>query len=461
MKRTNVAVMDESNVKELQKSQVLQDPQMLEKSLELQKSQLLQEVQVAQESQVSQRVEYSVSDRRGVTELILNLANKDEDILEIETIKAIIEFKWEAYTKKFFSFQLFLMLIVTLAFFVDVVAIAENPQHVQTGDLQQFVPRIICMIILSILSLYEVFDFFINPLTYFKSFWNINDQLLYFLYLAYFVICLVEPTQLYVLKSIQMAITISGFFKLSQLIRIITELSFLVRMLTTVFQKLGLFFIYFLMVIAAFTLMIEIVAQDVGNVYIGISKAALFVMALRQSVGDGDTSTLIDKSENYKILVWIVWFIILVVGNVVFMNFIIAVVGSAYSECVEKREKCIQMAKLEMISECENLLPDCLIRYDKWFPRFIIFRRLRNDNDQIDIDQQQLMVNQISNNLKEEMTVMNHRFDSTQTQIKSSINLIKEDLSVKITEVFDGMGDLKNMINELQKQLKNEAKPAE
>ena len=104
MKRTNVAVMDESNVKELQKSQVLQDPQMLEKSLELQKSQLLQEVQVAQESQVSQRVEYSVSDRRGVTELILNLANKDEDILEIETIKAIIEFKWEAYTKKFFSF---------------------------------------------------------------------------------------------------------------------------------------------------------------------------------------------------------------------------------------------------------------------------------------------------------------------------------------------------------------------
>jgi hypothetical protein len=68
-------------------------------------------------------------------EKINELANKDENILEIETIKAIIEFKWEAYTKKFFSFQLFLMLIFTLAFFVDVVAIAENPQHVQTGDL--------------------------------------------------------------------------------------------------------------------------------------------------------------------------------------------------------------------------------------------------------------------------------------------------------------------------------------
>ena len=67
-------------------------------------------------------------------------------------------------------------------------------------------------------------------------------------------------------------------------------------MLTNVFRKLSLFFIYFMMVIAAFTVMIEIVAQDEGEAYEGISKASLFVMALRQSIGDGDTSTLIDNS---------------------------------------------------------------------------------------------------------------------------------------------------------------------
>ena len=73
-------------------------------------------------------------------------------------------------------------------------------------------------------------------------------------------------------------------------------------------------------------------------------------MALRQSIGDGDTSTLIDSThENYKILVWILWFMILIVGNVVFMNFIIAVVNEGYSECAQKKEQCIQMAKLEMI----------------------------------------------------------------------------------------------------------------
>ena len=104
------------------------------------------------------------------------------------------------------------------------------------------------------------------------------------------------------------------------------------------------------MVIGAFTIMIDIVAQDVGGAYKGISKAALFVMALRQSIGDGDTSTLVDLTEKkYKILVWILWFLILLVGNVVFMNFIIAVVNEGYAECITLREQCIQSAKLQMI----------------------------------------------------------------------------------------------------------------
>lgn len=146
--------------------------------------------------EVSQRNDYTVTDRRGVTELIMSLANKDEDILEIETIKAIIEFKWEAYTKNFFSIQLFLMLIVTVAFFIDVVAIADNPEQLQKDDLKQFVPRIICMVILFFLSIYEVIDFFINPISYFRRYWNLNDQLLFFLYLSYFILSFVDRTQL-------------------------------------------------------------------------------------------------------------------------------------------------------------------------------------------------------------------------------------------------------------------------
>jgi hypothetical protein len=70
------------------------------------------------------------------------------------------------------------------------------------------------------------------------------------------------------------------------------------------------------------------------------------------------------------------------------MNFIIAVVNEAYAVCAEKRDQCIQMAKLEMISECENLLPNWCFSIDRWFPKYIIIRRLRKDDDQINIDQQ-------------------------------------------------------------------------
>jgi len=54
------------------------------------------------------------------------------------------------------------------------------------------------------------------------------------------------------------------------------------------------------------------------------------------------------------------------------------------------------------------------------------------------------------------MTVMNQRFDGTQTQLKSSINSSKEDLSVKITESMEALQD---MMGELKMQLKNLAKP--
>jgi hypothetical protein len=94
-----------------------------------------------------------------------------------------------------------------------------------------------------------------------------------------------------------MAITISGFLKLSYLARIWTELSFLVQMLITVFMKLRIFAFYFLMVIGAFSVLIKIVAKEIGFIYDGIDKAGIFVMALRQSLGDGDTGSLIDKSN--------------------------------------------------------------------------------------------------------------------------------------------------------------------
>jgi hypothetical protein len=57
------------------------------------------------------------------------------------------------------------------------------------------------------------------------------------------------------------------------------------------------------------------------------------------------------------------------------MNFIIAVVSESYESCMEKKDQLIYKAKLEMITECEDLMPEPLFTYKNWFPRFIIIRR--------------------------------------------------------------------------------------
>ena len=98
------------------------------------------------------------------------------------------------------------------------------------------------------------------------------------------------------------------------------------------------------------------------------------MLALRQSVGDYDSSTLVSGSQ-FKILVWIVWFLIMIVGNIVFMNFIIAVVSESYENCMERMVQSMQIAKLYMIEECESLLPSFCYDYPEWFPRYILVRR--------------------------------------------------------------------------------------
>ena len=87
------------------------------------------------------------------------------------------------------------------------------------------------------------------------------------------------------------------------------------------------FLILFGLVIAFFSFFLVVLLKDLGDNYKGIWPVGYFIVAFRESVGDYDTNESIIKNSNYKILIWIVYFIIMILGNVIFMNFIIAVVS--------------------------------------------------------------------------------------------------------------------------------------
>lgn len=67
----------------------------------------------------------------------------------------------------------------------------------------------------------------------------------------------------------------------------------------------------------------------------------------------------------------------MLVGNIVFMNFIIAVVSESYENCMERMVQQIQLIKLDMIEECEAMLPEWFLYeyFHTIYPKWLIIRR--------------------------------------------------------------------------------------
>ena len=129
------------------------------------------------------------------------------------------------------------------------------------------------------------------------------------------------------IKSIQLVIIGFTFVKFLFFLRIFNQLSFLIQMLILVFKDLRWFLFFFVLVILFFTLFLAVLLKDDLSSYDGIGPVGYFIIALRESIGDFDTNDSYISNSDFKILIWIIYLIVIVIGNVIFMNFIIAVVS--------------------------------------------------------------------------------------------------------------------------------------
>jgi len=98
--------------------------------------------------------------------------------------------------------------------------------------------------------------------------------------------------------------------------------------------------------------------------------------SLRISLGDFDFSgsTYLNQSENY--MFWIIWFLVVIVTCVIFLNFIIAEASASYSKVTENLKAMMAKERASLISDAENLIFNRLMD-DKRFPRFIIIREIQ------------------------------------------------------------------------------------
>lgn len=70
----------------------------------------------------------------------------------------------------------------------------------------------------------------------------------------------------------------------------------------------------------------------------------------------------------------------MIVGNMIFMNFIIAVVNESYENCMSKMTAQKFKVKINMIVERESIMRSGDLANSEWFPNYIVLRRKANSS---------------------------------------------------------------------------------
>ena len=191
---------------------------------------------------------------------------------------------------------------------------------------------------------------------YINDFWNINDILLFTLLpiLGILNVTQIVEMQSTYMKMVKIILIITFFFKLMFYLRIFETFSFLVSMLQDVFSKLSTFMGFFMMVVVIFSSLIQVLLPESKVNYDGWGYFSYIVMAFRTSIGDYTFDNY--KATMMKAETWIVWLALMIIGNVVFMNFIIAVVNDSYSQSMAKKVAKSYRLKVDLILEREQQL---------------------------------------------------------------------------------------------------------
>jgi len=98
------------------------------------------------------------------------------------------------------------------------------------------------------------------------------------------------------------------------------------------------------------------------------------INTLRQAIGEfGMFGVATQSAAEENIMFWIVWFAVVFVLNIIFLNFIIAEAGASYNNVQELLDEYIWQSKAALIAEAEDMLPD-FMKSDQKFPKYLITR---------------------------------------------------------------------------------------
>ena len=78
------------------------------------------------------------------------------------------------------------------------------------------------------------------------------------------------------------------------------------------------------------------------------------------------------------LVIWVIWVASIMALNIIFMNFIIAVISESYSKVMRKLKSQLFKVKVELIAEREMLMSKEELMNPNYFPKYILLRRADN-----------------------------------------------------------------------------------
>ncbi|CDW84948.1 UNKNOWN [Stylonychia lemnae] len=326
---------------------------------------------------------------------LMNVLSQTEnpEYFENKTIQTIINFKWNQYTKQFYKNRFYVYLIFMASFIFDIfystyASQSNSDPTQQDGEavLETTPPniwlkistKVICGGVLIYFLIYEIQQIRVQKGEYFNDGWNYFDFSHILAFTTFCILDFTSESQEYLIL-IKILVIVLSFMKLFFFLRIYDGFSFLVQMMAGVFKDLKYFMMFFIIIILQFGMIFLVLFQAKQiDEYNGINKLAYFLMAFRISSGDFQLDDYHSQEDGLVIFTWMIWLVAVLTLNIVFMNFIIAVISESYERVMQKLVAESYRVKAHMIVEREQLFNREGLESISNFPNFIVVRRPLN-----------------------------------------------------------------------------------
>ena len=335
---------------------------------------------------------------RGISLMDICIDSSELEIFEMETFIQLIKFRWDS-----FAFRLHLRGCLFHLFYVSCLFAYIERIYIQADLDHIWVLKLILLLGIIYPTSYELSQAYRQGLkSYFSDIGNISDIVYTWGGIANVLLQELGDPYLPITKILMTTILIQQLIKTFFFLRIFDALSYIVTMIRQVIVDLRVFLLFYSILIILFGMVFAVIG--VGNVNVKDSGFAIFVkgkpdsypdpmpmeeyehiglfagyilQTLRLSLGDFDgyfaASEHLTFGEN--MMFWIIWFIVVWMTCIVFLNFIIAEASNSYQNVINRLDAMKNKEKASLISEAECMTFDYQ-KDEKMFPKYFVIRHV-------------------------------------------------------------------------------------